>query len=214
MKTSFVPCWGLALIFLLLSCGGGGSDSVKIAKEVNSAKIDSQKAAERSEDSAAILTSKSDADFLVNAASKSMAEIQLARTAQANSMNKRIKAFGNMLIRDHEANGEKLKALASATNITLPTAVSNRQQKEIENLQQKKGKNFDMGYIRQVIGDYKDDIRIFEKQTGRAVNPEVAAFANSSLSMLRRHLDSAENLGKMLGLDSIAIGTPVPPIVP
>jgi putative membrane protein len=214
MKNPSNLYWSLALAFLLLSCGNGGSDSVKNAKEANAEKIDSQKATERPVDSTAVVTSKSDADFLVNAASGGMVEVQLGRLAQTNSRNVRIQAFGGMMIKDHGANGEQLKALATAKNVTLPVTVSNRQQKEIEHLQKKKGKDFDKAYIRLMVGDHKDDIREFEKQTGKAVNPGIAAFASSSLDMLHRHLDSAESLRKMLGLDSITVTTPIPPVVP
>jgi len=111
MKISPVLYPGLALLFFLLSCGNGPPDSVKNAKETNAAKIDSQKTMERPVDSAAILMSKSDADFLVNAASGGMMEVQLGATrADVFKPNQRIKAFGAMMVKDHNVKLEKVES--------------------------------------------------------------------------------------------------------
>ena len=120
----------IALIILLTACNGG-TDSVKDAKEENKEKIDSQVSAQKQIDStaAAVLPTKEDADFLVNAASGGMLEVQLGELAQTNSRNQRVKNFGAMMVRDHKEGGEKLKTLAASKNITLPDSISNRQQK-------------------------------------------------------------------------------------
>ncbi|WP_431215427.1 hypothetical protein ACQ86N_12445 [Puia sp. P3] len=77
----------LALSILVTSCSSGSSDSVKDAKAANEAKADSQKKNELPPDSSKILASKDGADFLVNAYSGGMAEVQLGTLAQAHSTN-------------------------------------------------------------------------------------------------------------------------------
>jgi putative membrane protein len=191
---------GLALLLLLFSCNNGSPDSVKNAKDSNAAKIDSQKTTERPTDSPAVVATKEDADFVVNAASGGMMEVQLGQIAQTNSTNQRVKAFGAMMVMDHSEGGVKLKDLASAKNITLPIVVSNRQQKVIEDLQKKKGGAFDRAYISSMVNDHKDDIKEFEKQAGKGTDAQIVAFANSNLEMLHRHLDSANSLRKQLGI--------------
>lgn len=194
---------GLALIFFLFSCNNGSPDSVKSAKDSNEARIDSLKAMAQPGDSLAAVPPKSEADFLVNAASGSMMEVQLGRLAQSNSMNKRVKAFGAMMIKDHEAEGRKLKTLASVKSIILPDSVSNRQQNEIDGLKKKKGIDFDKAYIFLMVNDHKDDINEFEKEAKKAIDPQVMTFINSSLEILRKHLDSANSLKTMLGITDV-----------
>jgi putative membrane protein len=211
MKNLSDFCLGLTLVFLFSGCNNGSSDSVKNAKDSNAAAIDSQRAQESSSLQHAPGLSGADADFLVNAASGSMMEVELGQLAQTNSRTQRVKAFGAMMVRDHGKGGGKLKALASARNVTLPDAVSNQQQKEIDDLKKKKGNEFDKAYIRLMVSDHKDDIREFEKQAGKGTDSLIRTFASSGLEMLRRHLDSANSLVGAIGLNYVK-GVPPEPI--
>jgi putative membrane protein len=210
MKNLSDFCLGLTLIVLASGCNSGTSDSVKEAKDSNTARIDSQRTTEQPRASLAVVPNKEDADFLVSAASGGMMEVQLGQLAQTNSRNQRVKAFGAMMIREHGEGGVQLKTLASAKNVTLPDAVSNSQQKEIDNLKKKKGNDFDKAYIRLMVSDHKEDIKEFEKQAGNGTDSLIRAFAGSSLEMLRRHLDSADNLQGALGLNYVKGVPPVP----
>jgi len=199
----------LALTLALAACGGsGGNDSVKDAKAANEAKADSQKTKETPPDSSKILVSKEGADFLVNAYSGGLTEVQLGSLAQTHSKSEKVKAFGAMMVRDHSDHGVQLKAIADSLHVTLPATISNKQQKMIDDLQKKSPKDFDKAYISRMVSDHRDDIGEFEKQAKKGL-PEISAFANSSLPMLHKHLDSAERLRKLLGIAQIT--APPPP---
>ena len=191
-----------ALIILLVSCNNGSADAVKNAKKENQEKIDSQSTTQQRIDSTAVLPStavppsKADADFMVNAASGGMLEVQLGQLAQTNARNPRVKDFGAMMIRDHGEGGKKLAALAAAKNITLPDSISNRQQKEKDRLEQKKGAAFDEAYINMMVDDHKKDIQEFEREATNGTNETIKAFASSNLKMLHTHLDSSLNIQK------------------
>jgi putative membrane protein len=192
----------LASIFFFFCCNNNpSSDSVKKAKASNAAKIDSQKIIGHTTDLPAVIPSKADADFLVNAASGSMMEVQLGQLAQTNSVNQRIKAFGAMMEKDHGVGGAKLTTLAASKNVTLPDAISNNQQKEKERLEKKKGNQFDRTYIIMMVSDHKKDIRKFERAAKNATDNDIKAFAADNLPMLNKHLDSAVNLLKLLGIN-------------
>ena len=184
-----------ALFFLLVSCNSS-PDSVKDAKDSNAARVDSQKTVERPTDSLALVPPKADGDFLVNAASGGMLEVQLGQLAQTNGSDPGVKAFGARMVKDHGEGGEKLKTLAGAKHVTLPAAVSNDQQKEFDDLQKKNGRNFDKAYIKLMVTDHKGDIKEFEWEAQKGADPEIRAFANSNLAMLQMHLDSAMSLQK------------------
>ena len=198
-----------AFIILLIGCNNDPADPVKEAKRENREKIDSQVSAQRHVDSIAVLPSKGDADFIVNAASGAMFEMQLGQLAKTHSRNQRVKNFGTMMIKDHGETEKKLKALAAAKNITLPDSISNRQQKEKEQLQKKKGDAFDAAYINMMVDDHKKDIREFEKQATNGINPDIKSFASDNLKMLHVHLDSAVSIQKLVGKEVPA--APMPP---
>ncbi|MBS1660331.1 MAG: DUF4142 domain-containing protein [Bacteroidetes bacterium] len=200
---------GLAL-FLLLSCGGGSPDSVKNAKDSNDAKIDSQKTTEKT-DTATVLT-KDDADFLVSAISGNMMEVELGTLAQAHSNNSRVKAFGAMMVEDHGETGKKLKELGMAKKLVLPDSMSNDQKKEIESLKKKTGNDFNRAYMRLMVSDHKNDIKEYEKQARTGTDPRISNFASNTLPILQKHLDSANNLGKLMGFYEIT--APPRPLTP
>jgi putative membrane protein len=181
-------------LFLIMSCNNA-PDSVKDAKDSNAGRVDSQKAAERPVDSLAV-PPKADADFLVNAASGGMLEVQLGQLAQTNGSDPGVKAFGARMVKDHGEGGEKLKTLAGAKHVTIPAAISNEQQKEFDDLQKKNGRDFDKAYIKLMVTDHKDDIKEFEQEGQKGVDPEIRTFANSNLAMLQMHLDAAMSLEK------------------
>ncbi|SKC99809.1 putative membrane protein [Chitinophaga ginsengisegetis] len=200
MKNSLFFCYTLSSLFLLWGCNNRSSDSEKKAKEANRAKIDSQMMGSPSAELLAVIPSKADADFLVEAASGGMTEVQLGQLAQTNSMNKQVKAFGALMIKDHGAGNEKLKALAASKNIILPDSVSNHQQKMKERLEKKKGEAFDRAYISMMIDDHKRDIRAFKSAAKNAADVEIKAFALDNLPILSAHLDSALNLQRKMGI--------------
>jgi putative membrane protein len=205
MKRIVVP--GLVLLSLM-GCGGGGPDSVKDAKKANAERIDSQRRQERPADSTAIRASKPDADFLVDAVSGSRLDIELGNLAQRHSHNPRIKAYGETIAKDHGEMEEKLKAIASATRVQLPAGLGNRQQKILHDVQRRKGLDFDKAFIRQMLSDQRDAIHACEFHS-RKGSPAIARFAGSSLGLLQKHLDSAEELRVMLGIEKIV--APPPP---
>jgi putative membrane protein len=199
-----------ALTIFLFGCNNS-TDPVKEAKKENKEKIDSQITTESHIDSIAIMVSKGDADFMVNAASGGMFEVQLGQLAQTHSRNQQVKNFGAMMIKDHGRSGEKLKALAASKKITLPDSISNRQQKEKERLQKKNGDAFDEAYINMMTDDHKKDLREFEKQATGGTNPDIKAFASDNLKMLQMHLDSATNIQKVVGKTVQAVPVSPPP---
>ena len=94
--------------FVLLVGCNNSSDPVRDVKKENKEKIDSQLSVKGNIDSvtAAVLPSKEDADFLVNAASGGMLEVQLGQLAQVNSGNQRVKNYGSMMVKDHGEEAE------------------------------------------------------------------------------------------------------------
>ncbi|MET3876719.1 DUF4142 domain-containing protein [Chitinophaga sp. OAE865] len=205
MKKLFFCCCTLTVLSGLWSCNNRSADSEKKAKAANEEKIDSQIMSNRLADTAVAIPAKTDADFLVEAASGGMTEVQLGQLAQSNSVNREIKAFGEMMIRDHRKNRDKLKTLAQTKNIVLPDDISNHQQRIKERLEKRKGEEFDRAYISLMIDDHKKDIREFQKAAKNAADPEIRAFAMDQLPVLNSHLDSARNLQKKMG---IPVGPP------
>jgi putative membrane protein len=181
------------LIFLALGCNSSSNDDVKEAKKFNDKKTDSLTQQQPVADSAAV-PSKQDAAFLVDAASGGQTEVILGKLAQTNGSSAGVKSFGAMMVRDHGKGGDVLKSLAMAKRVTLSDTISDPQKKIVDGLRKKHGTDFDKAYINDMVKDHKEDIDDFERAAKNANDPDVKAFANMHLPMLREHLDSAQRL--------------------
>jgi len=185
---------GFALI--CFGCNNSSqSDSAAAAKDSNATKMDS--AGTTGTSSMAASVSKVDAQFAVDAADAGMTEVQLGQMAQQKGVAKDVKDYGKMMVNDHTEAADKLKALASTKNITLPATVSADMQKNIDNLQQKSGKDFDKAYISMMVDDHKKVIGKFEDESKNGSDADIRAFADSTLHTLRHHLDEAQKCAKM-----------------
>ena len=65
-----------------------------------------------------------DATFYKKAAEGGLFEVDTGNQAEKSSNNQQVKDFGAMLVKDHTAANDKLKALAASKNISLPSSAS------------------------------------------------------------------------------------------
>ncbi len=163
-----------------ISCGDGNAnkeDSVENAQDVNEDKKGMEEDA---------------SDFMTKAASGGMMEVQLGQLAQQKAQHSRVKAFGAMMVEDHTKANEELKALAAQNNVTLPQTMSEDHQKHVTELSEKTGKEFDEAYMEMMVKDHKEDIDHFKEAADDVKNPAIQGFAQKTLPVLQKHLDSAQ----------------------
>lgn len=140
--------------------------------------------------------SRSDQDFLENAAQAGHTEIQGSKLALEKSGNDQVKKFAQRMIDEHGKVGEELKALASSKSYTLPTDASLVQQAKLKTLDVR-DESFDKAYVDQIgVSAHEDAIKLFEEASNEADDPEVKAFASKTLPSLKAHLQEAQSLQK------------------
>ena len=115
-------------------------DAVSQADSINAAKYKTMPAL--------ITVEKSDAAFIVLAASISADEIALGTLAKKKGQDRRIKNLGSIMTIDHNKLQGKIKELADAKNVTLPMRLGSNEKKLIGVLSRKNGKDFDKAYIK------------------------------------------------------------------
>lgn len=201
MKNLSNYCLVAGLVVACFSCNNSGQqDSVKDAKDSNTVKIDSTKNDSTASAAATMPASVSqdDATFVVNTANAGMTEVQAGQMAEQKGMGKDVKDYGAMMVKDHTAAGDKLKALAASKNITLPSSISPEMQKNLDDLQKKDGKDFDKAYMNMMVDDHKKVISMFEDESKKGTDADIRAFADNTLHTLKTHLEKAEECKKMM----------------
>lgn len=136
---------------------------------------------------------QSDEDFVKEAASGGLMEVELGRYAQQNATNPRVKNFGAMMVKDHSKANEELRSIATSKNITMPAAMMDKQQNTVNDLQ-KKGADFDKEYMKEMVDDHEKDVDKFQKMAENGKDPDLKAFAAKTVSILLMHQDSAKSI--------------------
>ncbi len=167
-----------------------GDDSVEEAKEANKEAI--------KDDEVTGSIEMDDSEFMVEAASGGMMEVELSNLAQQKSKDTWVKKFAAMIVRDHTKANNDLKALAASKNITLPATMGEDHQKHMDDMREKTGADFDEDYMDMMIRHHKDDIDMFEMEANHGNDADIKAFASTTLPVLRMHLDSVQSLSDMM----------------
>lgn len=105
-----------------------------------------------------------DRDFVRDVAQMNMAEMELSRTALQRASDVNVKKFAQMMVTDHTAAGDKLKAFASQHNIELPAQVDDKHRDLAQKLTDKQGLEFDKEYAEAMVQGHEDFVDKLESR--------------------------------------------------
>jgi len=148
----------------------------------------------------ALAASNPDAAFYKNAAEGGIAEVDAGHLAQDKGNSQQVKDFGAMMVKDHTAANEKLQALASSKNITLPSTASVGQMASKAKLDVLSGDTFDKSYVKGQINAHRQTIALFRKEIGSGQDADAKAFATATLPTLRAHLKAINAIAADMGI--------------
>jgi putative membrane protein len=151
--------------------------------------------------SAAIAADNPDVKFFKKAAEGGIAEVELGKLAQEKSSNASVKEFGAMMVTDHSAANDKLKAIADKKSIKLPTSPSAGQMATKTKLEVLSGGTFDKSYIKGMVEDHEEDIKEFQTEAASGQDPEAKAYATATLPTLQKHLKNIQAIAAAQGVD-------------
>jgi putative membrane protein len=141
-----------------------------------------------------------DESFYKKAAEGGISEVEQGQIAHDKGHSQAVKDFGAMMVKDHSAANEKLKAIATSMGIELPTSSSTMQMATKGKLEVLSGDSFDKSYIKGMVKDHKEDIQEFEKEAQQGQDPQAKAFAQKALPTLRKHLSHIETIASDSGV--------------
>ena len=123
-----------------------------------------------------------------------MLEVNLGHMAADNSHNPAVQQFGQRMVADHGKAGQNLQQIAATKGASLPAQLTAKQQKEVDRLAQLSGPDFDKAYIGMMVKCHKADEKLFKRASEDAQDPDLKAFAASTLAIVQEHLKMAEDL--------------------
>jgi putative membrane protein len=135
-----------------------------------------------------------DRDFVMDAAMGGLMEVELGQLAAQKGTSEAVKQFGQRMVDDHGKANTELMSLATRKGITLPTSIDDKHRQDITKLSAMSGADFDRAYSKMMLKDHEKDVSEFEKQSTKGTDPDVKAFASSTLPTLQEHLTMARAL--------------------
>jgi putative membrane protein len=178
-KISFLS---IVSCLVMISCNSDDSD--KTTDNDNPGNVDSMGAGQTNNNNVA----NDEAEFIAKAYYDGLKEIEAGKIAQQKGQSKEVKDLGAMMVKDHTAMGEKLKALATSKNISLKDSLSQEDMDGLRN-NKKTGKDFDRWYASEMVDDHEEAVKDFEKNAKNANDPEIKALATEGLPKLQHHLE-------------------------
>lgn len=137
-------------------------------------------------------------EFISDAASGGMMEVELGTMAVQNASSQEVKDFGRRMIDDHSRVNNELKSIAAEENVPVPATLKSENRDEVDKLSKLNGSDFDKEYIDMMVKDHEKDIKDFEDMAQNAQNSNLKAFAQKTLPTLRQHLKMAQDIQKNL----------------
>ena len=185
----------LAVLTLTMACNNVSKDQVEKADSANRVNRQNDTVSDKK---VAITTGKAGTEFLVRAMDAGLMELTLGNIARQKAVNKRVRDCGDMIVRDHAEAGDKIKSLAAARTVALPSMTGDDNAKIIGRINSRKNGQFDKAYIDQMVDDHQKNIKDFETASDNVDDSEIRSFIGATLPVLRKHLDSCKAIQRWL----------------
>lgn len=172
-----VLCLGVTL---LTSCSNSHKeeDPKEEAKDMNEQKFDSQ--------------GEKDADRLSEAHMGNLYEIMASENAAGKASTGEVKKLAEMIKTAHTKMDKDLMEFAAKKNITLPADLTDEEKRKMDKLTEKSGMDYDKEYTEQMKNKHEDAIKMLEKASDKAEDPDVKQFAANAIPEVRSHLTMIE----------------------
>jgi putative membrane protein len=137
-----------------------------------------------------------DTNFILAAAQGGMTEVKLGELAATNGMRADVKEFGQMMVKDHTAINDDLKALAAQKGVTLPDSLDAKHQAMVDKMAAMTGTEFDDAYIKGMIKAHQKDAKAFKAEAATTQDPDIKSFLDKSIPVVEAHLQHVTAMKK------------------
>jgi putative membrane protein len=128
-----------------------------------------------------------DATFVYEVVETNYSEIKLAELGNQKSRNPEIKRMAEMLQTDHTSSLNELKTIAQAKAISVPVQEADASRRRVEKLSEESNSDFDKAWLDEMISIHDQSIDRFEKRLDDTEDPELKAFVEKTLPVLKKH---------------------------
>jgi putative membrane protein len=141
-------------------------------------------------------------DFVEDASAKGVAEVEAGKLALEKGTSADVKAFAEMMVKDHTAANTKLKSIADTKKLEVSDNAMLMDKAKAMILELRSAKSFDQAYANNQVKAHEQTIELFKKEAAEGKDADLKAFATATLPKLEEHLTHAKALAKAHGGDT------------
>jgi putative membrane protein len=155
-----------------------------------------QSAAEKIGVNSALGIAPKTTDFIKEAATSDMLEIESSKIAQQKG-DANEKTFAGQMIADHTKTSSELKGLVSGDMAAeIPTVLDDSSQKKLDKLRDAKPEDFASEYDPMQVSAHKDAVSLFQRYAKGGDDAKLKDWAGKTLPALEHHLNMAQDMNK------------------
>ena len=138
---------------------------------------------------------KSDRKTLEKLGQGGVSEVLMAKHIESKIQNEAVKDFAQRMIKDHGKAGADLEKIADAKGVKIPMSLD-KEHKDFEAKLAKEplGATYDRTYIAQMVKDHEQDSKDFEQAQKSVKDPELKAWVDTNLPVIKEHLAMARDI--------------------
>ncbi|MCP1616467.1 putative membrane protein [Pseudomonas sp. SLBN-26] len=138
-------------------------------------------------------------DFVDRASESGIAEVEAGKLAEKKAKHPQVKAFAEMMVKDHTAANAELKQLAATLKLKTADDASLMEQAKAKLLEMRDD-SFDKAYAENQVKAHQEAVELYRK-AAQSDQAQLRDFAQKLLPKLQAHLEQAERLVKELQTD-------------
>lgn len=133
-------------------------------------------------------------DLLISAQLNNQLQIALGEISAEKASSPKVKEFGQMIAEENKQLQDNITELAAASGVQIDSALTPEYVGLLDTIQSYSGQKFDSAFLEIVIQEHEDDIERYTKLASASENPMVREVVSSTLEILQRHQQQAENV--------------------
>jgi len=123
-------------------------------------------------------------------------EVKLSELGVSKADSDKVRELAQMLVNDHTAANKELKAVAEKINVTLPETPDPKVEEKFRELGKKTGEEFDVAFLKEMAASHGKSIERYEAGKKIAKHPDVKAFIDRTLPVIKKHAAHIKEVGK------------------
>ena len=105
-----------------------------------------------------------------------------------------MKKFAQHMVDDHGRMYKETRTLAQSKQVRVPDAPAPKHQEALKKLKSASGEEFDKAYMREMVKDHEQALKLAQRGAKNAHDPEIKAAVQKAAPEIEEHLKMARKL--------------------